>query len=143
MFAGARAGELSLEQAETLDRFGASCGIAFQAIDDVLDLVGDPATTGKLPFADLREGKCSLPVAYALESDPTLLSRVSGAAGGIDASAARDLSRAIAATGAISRAREYAFDQVACAVQELDAFAPSDARDALVSVARAMVEREV
>jgi octaprenyl-diphosphate synthase len=144
MFAGARAGELSLEQAETLDRFGAHCGIAFQAIDDVLDLAGDPATTGKLPFADLREGKCSLPVAYAIEADPSLTARVKAAAAeGADESATKELSRAIAATGALVRAREHAFDHIASAVAALEPFPPSDARTALVSVARAMVEREV
>ncbi len=142
MFAGARAGGLTLEEAETLERFGAHCGIAFQAIDDVLDLAGDPAATGKLPFADLREGKCSLPVAYAIEADPTLIVRVR-AADGTDANATKELSRAIAATGALLRARDYAFDQIASAITELDVFAPSETRSALISVARAMVEREV
>ena len=143
MFAGARAGGLSLEHAETLDRFGGHCGVAFQAIDDVLDLAGDLQTTGKVPFADLREGKCSLPVAYAIEADRTMLTHVRAAAAGIDEASTKDLARAIASTGALARTRDYALDQVERAVAELDVFAPSDARLALVSVARAMVEREV
>jgi len=50
-----------------LDRFGVELGLAYQAVDDLLGIWGDPATTGKPTFSDLRQHKKSLPVAAALE----------------------------------------------------------------------------
>ncbi|GEL17186.1 polyprenyl synthetase family protein [Pseudonocardia asaccharolytica] len=48
-------------------RFGADIGVAFQLRDDLLDVFGDPAVTGKAAGDDLREGKRTLLVALALE----------------------------------------------------------------------------
>lgn len=49
-----------------LSTFGAQLGIAFQLVDDLLGIWGDPATTGKPVFSDLRSRKKTLPVTYAL-----------------------------------------------------------------------------
>lgn len=55
----------------TLDRAGRQLGIAFQILDDVLGIWGDPAVTGKPVLADLRERKKTFPVLLALQgSDP-------------------------------------------------------------------------
>lgn len=54
---------------ETLARFGERFGVAFQLEDDVLDIVGDPAQSGKVPGTDLRAGVPTLPVLYARASD--------------------------------------------------------------------------
>ena len=51
-----------------LDRFGMELGLSFQAVDDLLGIWGDPATTGKPTWSDLRQHKKSLPVAAALAS---------------------------------------------------------------------------
>ncbi|MFJ1969796.1 polyprenyl synthetase family protein [Streptomyces sp. NPDC087903] len=51
-----------------LDRAGRHLGIAFQIVDDVLGIWGDPAVTGKPVHADLREGKKTYPVLAALGS---------------------------------------------------------------------------
>jgi geranylgeranyl diphosphate synthase, type I len=51
-----------------LHRFGIELGLAFQAIDDVLGIWGDPQVTGKPVGSDLRERKKSLPVMLALTS---------------------------------------------------------------------------
>jgi geranylgeranyl diphosphate synthase type I len=53
-------------QVEGLRSFGLELGLAFQAIDDVLGIWGDPAVTGKPAFSDLYQHKKSLPVAAAL-----------------------------------------------------------------------------
>src|SRR5262249_3553994 len=50
--------------------FGAQVGLAFQLVDDVLGIWGDPAVTGKPVFSDLRSRKKSLPVSYALAAAP-------------------------------------------------------------------------
>ena len=51
---------------EALAEFGRHLGIAFQAIDDVLGVWGEPAVTGKPVGNDLRQHKKTLPVALAL-----------------------------------------------------------------------------
>ena len=48
--------------------FGAQLGLAFQLVDDLLGIWGDPESTGKAVGADLRARKKSLPITYALES---------------------------------------------------------------------------
>ncbi len=59
-----------------LARFGRRLGVAFQIADDILDLDGDPALTGKEVGADLREGKLTLPVHYACCLQPELRLRI-------------------------------------------------------------------
>lgn len=54
---------------EGLSLFGAELGIAFQAIDDLLGIWGDPAATGKPAMSDLRERKRSMPVTAAMAAD--------------------------------------------------------------------------
>jgi geranylgeranyl diphosphate synthase, type I len=49
-----------------LRSFGAELGLAFQLVDDLLGIWGDPAVTGKPVLADLRERKKSLPVTWAV-----------------------------------------------------------------------------
>ncbi len=46
--------------------FGQSIGLAFQMIDDVLGIWGDPDMTGKPTAGDVRERKMTLPIIYAL-----------------------------------------------------------------------------
>jgi geranylgeranyl diphosphate synthase, type I len=58
----------SAEQVERLRGFGERLGLAFQFVDDLLGIWGDPAVTGKPVYSDLRNGKKSLPVVAALGS---------------------------------------------------------------------------
>ena len=51
---------------DSLGRYGAHLGAAFQLVDDLLGIWGDPAVTGKPVLSDLRSRKKSLPVTYAL-----------------------------------------------------------------------------
>ena len=57
----------SVAQANALRSVGANAGAAFQIRDDILDLEGDEARTGKRACSDLAEGKVTLPVVHALE----------------------------------------------------------------------------
>jgi geranylgeranyl diphosphate synthase type I len=66
---GARFGGGSAAQVEQLRRFGQHLGLAFQHVDDLLGIWGDPAVTGKPVYSDLRSRKKSLPVVAALTSD--------------------------------------------------------------------------
>src|SRR5262249_10690242 len=59
---------------EALRTFGLQFGLAFQLVDDVLGIWGDPAVTGKPVHSDLRSRKKSFPVTWALDQAPAELS---------------------------------------------------------------------
>lgn len=67
---GARVGAYlagaSPSMVEKMDRYGMNLGIAFQMIDDVLDVVGHKEILGKPTGMDLRDGNPSLPIIFAL-----------------------------------------------------------------------------
>ncbi|MFF9771539.1 polyprenyl synthetase family protein [Streptomyces sp. NPDC014636] len=65
---GAALGGASRDTVGALDRAGRHLGVAFQLVDDVLGIWGDPAVTGKPVGGDLREGKKTFPVLAALGS---------------------------------------------------------------------------
>jgi len=52
---------------EQFGEYGRNLGIAFQIVDDVLDLTAAEEVLGKPVASDLREGKATLPVIHALE----------------------------------------------------------------------------
>ena len=52
---------------EQLGEYGRNLGIAFQIVDDVLDLTATEQVLGKPVASDLREGKATLAVVHALE----------------------------------------------------------------------------
>ena len=52
---------------EALGNYSFKIGLAFQIVDDTLDVTGDPHNTGKAVGTDLIEGKPTLPVIYAME----------------------------------------------------------------------------
>jgi heptaprenyl diphosphate synthase len=58
--------------ADALASFGMELGVAFQIVDDVLDLYGHGLQTGKPAGSDLREGIFTLPVLMTLQRDPSL-----------------------------------------------------------------------
>lgn len=68
---GARFGGGSAGQVDALGRFGDRLGLAFQMVDDMLGIWGDPNVTGKSAHSDLRSRKKSLPVVAALHGGTT------------------------------------------------------------------------
>ncbi|SDL58294.1 geranylgeranyl diphosphate synthase, type I [Glycomyces sambucus] len=84
---GALFGGGTPEQVEALRDFGFRLGLAFQHVDDLLGIWGDPAVTGKAVYSDLRNRKKSLPVTAALGSghaDALELARIYRADGPLD-----------------------------------------------------------
>ena len=59
----------SKEQVDALGMFAYKVGLAFQIVDDTLDVVGDPHSMGKAVGTDLLEGKPTLPVIYAMQDE--------------------------------------------------------------------------
>lgn len=150
MFAGARAGAVGEAGCAALEEYGAKLGMAFQIVDDLLDVVGDPAETGKETLADLREGKMTYPLIVAAERDASF-TRLLGELGaelraGNDGSpeVVRLEARIAAALAApeIARAcQDIARSLAAEAVASLSRAPAGPARSALEAVATATLER--
>jgi octaprenyl-diphosphate synthase len=64
---GAILGGATPEQEENLAQYGRDLGMAFQIVDDVLDLTASESVLGKPVASDLREGKVTMAVIHALE----------------------------------------------------------------------------
>lgn len=64
---GATLAQAAPAQEDALASYGRSVGLAFQIVDDVLDLTATEEVLGKPVASDLREGKTTLPVIHALE----------------------------------------------------------------------------
>lgn len=141
---GALAGGLSEPQCASLERFGYHMGVAFQAIDDVLDLVGEAEQLGKDPLADLREGKLTWPLLAGLERDPDLsvtLRRIANGPSPCPPEEARALVRRLHALGTVEDCRGMAKSHASSAVAHLDSLPPSPARESLAAAAWLAVER--
>ncbi|HET9198918.1 MAG TPA: polyprenyl synthetase family protein [Solirubrobacterales bacterium] len=124
---------------EALREFGAGIGLAFQLLDDVLDVSGPPERTGKARGTDLLDGTVTLPLIEAAKSDPTVRDADLRA---LDAPSAEALCDRIAATGALERVRARAIEMVAeakAALQRADL--PPEQRQLLTLVADGVVQR--
>jgi geranylgeranyl pyrophosphate synthase len=123
---------------EPLGRFGEQIGMAFQILDDVLDITGPPERTGKPRGADVLDGTVTLPMILARESDSELAAidlRRARTAG--DAAA---ICERIARTGATEATRLRALELVSGAKRALPPL-PDRQRAALELVADGVVER--
>jgi geranylgeranyl pyrophosphate synthase len=125
--------------ADGLGAFARRIGLAFQLLDDVLDVSGPVERTGKTRGADLLDGTVTLPLILARERDEQLAAVDLATLDGPEQAA--QLCDRIAATGALGEARARALAFVAEAKAALPAFLP-DGRAALLDlVADAVVER--
>jgi geranylgeranyl pyrophosphate synthase len=125
----------------SLGAFGARIGIAFQILDDVLDVSGPAERTGKHRGTDLLDGTITLPLILARQRDPELQALDLQEAVTTPDEAAAVCDR-IAVTGALGESREEALRYVAeakAALIELDL--PERQRRALELVADGVVER--
>ena len=124
---------------EEMAEFGGAIGLAFQLLDDVLDVSGPPERTGKARGTDLLDGTVTLPFILAAESDPALFEADLRR---LEASDAEALCDRIAATGALEQVRSRALEMVAAAKRrlEVDAF-DSEQRHLLGLVADGVVQR--
>jgi geranylgeranyl pyrophosphate synthase len=129
------------ELAAELGCFGERVGLAFQLLDDVLDVCGPTERTGKPRGADLLDGTVTLPLILARARDPGLRSldlREVAADPAKVAAVCDD----IAATDALSESRRQALAHVELAKEALAAIElPPSSRAALELVADGVVER--
>ncbi|HEX9482855.1 MAG TPA: polyprenyl synthetase family protein, partial [Solirubrobacteraceae bacterium] len=129
----------SRELAAALGAFARRIGLAFQMLDDILDVSGPVERTGKARGTDLLDGTVTLPFILARERDPGLAGVELRALGG--PRQAEALCERIAATGALDEAREQALGVVAGAKASLPEILPGGRSELLELVADAVVER--
>jgi geranylgeranyl diphosphate synthase type I len=128
-----------------LSDYGLPLGEAFQLRDDVLGVYGDPAETGKPAGDDLREGKRTVLVAYALEAaNPAQLETLRRLLGdpALDEDGVTILRDVIAATGAVDRVEQLIDERISRAENALRSPLVADAAgDALRELADAATRR--
>jgi geranylgeranyl pyrophosphate synthase len=107
--------------------------------DDLLDVEGHSAVTGKPRGIDLRDGNPSLPIVLALRHDPELarlFARRQPSPADVEAGL-----RSIRGTGVLAAVSERARGHVAAAVAEIGRLPPSACRTTLEALASDLVDR--
>ncbi|MEY2916091.1 MAG: hypothetical protein RL454_1020 [Actinomycetota bacterium] len=124
--------------------YGEKIGVAFQLIDDVIDLQSDSATSGKTPGTDLLAGVPTLPTLYLGQMAQTdaaaadLVARIAAVTEETLADVVRDLGAHEATNRAYLEAKRWAADAVAALAPLPD----SPAKQAMVAFAEAVVDRQ-
>ena len=127
---------------ERLTKFGRQLGIAFQIVDDLLDLEGEEQTTGKSLGTDLAHRKMTLPLVYLRDQlNKADAARLQGLFEEADASHAAMLLHWLEESGALQYARGIAAEYAEQAIAELAPLQESNAKQALVELARFVVAR--
>ena len=138
-------GKASTAQEEKLAAYGHDLGMAFQIVDDVLDLTASEEVLGKPVASDLREGKATMAVIHALERcTPAERARIEKVLTdrGFNGVAHQDildiLKRYDSVEAALARASEYA----RAAIESLRDFPDSEFKNALLWMPEFVVARQ-
>lgn len=130
----------SNERVERMHECGRRIGIAFQMIDDVLDVEGDPTKIGKRVGTDLVDGNPSLPVVWGLHL-PSV--RQAFLEQDVDAGVIQQALAEIRGAGIPGRVRELAVGHAKAAVEVVDTLPASAFRDAVRALIENLVSRDL
>ena len=133
----------SVEQA--LADYGRHAGLAFQLVDDLLDFTASPEQLGKPVLSDLKEGKVTLPLIFAIENGNSAGRRLVAtvlAEKGFGSVRPEQITDLVRNSGALDRARLLAHAYASKAKACVDALPDSDYRRALLSVPDFILDRE-
>lgn len=137
--------DASPEVEERLRCFGFALGIAFQLVDDLLDLTGERATVGKPVASDLCEGRMTLPwidLAGCGSPAERALVREALAAGKFAGDDLARLRAALEERGCLARTRALAAEHAARAGELMAAFPAGTFRDFLCELPEAILQRD-
>lgn len=142
---GAILGGATPEQEENLAQYGRDLGMAFQIVDDVLDLTASEDVLGKPVASDLREGKVTMAVIHALErctpSERAMIQTVMQERA-FDGVTHGDIVEILERHGSIEAAHERALQYAALARNAICNFPHSDSKRALLWAPEFVVARE-
>lgn len=134
------------DNVDNLSKFGRFTGIAFQLIDDLIGVTGDPKLTGKAVGNDIREGKKTYPILFALEHADTnkreKIMKVFGSKGA-NRDYVEDAVSAISSLNIHEEVRRTAHDNMIKAFESISSYDETNAKNALVSSAKFIVERSL
>jgi heptaprenyl diphosphate synthase len=136
---GALRGGGDARQVAALRAFGQFTGVAFQLVDDLLDLVSSDEAIGKPAGSDMKAGVYTLPVIRTLETSGRLQTLLAGDSSS-DVECAEALEE-VRAGGGLEYALQRAEAFTELAVAELDALPEGPATRALCMTARSIVKR--
>lgn len=125
---------------EAAFEFGRHLGMAFQIVDDCLDLTGDEGSLGKPKLADMAQGIATLPVLLAAQRDPQVdaaVRRRFRGEGDID-----HCLRVVDKTGSVAEALGRADQHCQLGLEELHKLHASPARDALSMALEMVLNRD-
>jgi geranylgeranyl pyrophosphate synthase len=143
-YCGGLVGGLPDDATEALRRYGYDLGMAFQIADDVLDYVASSDEVGKPVGADLRQGTVTLPLMLALEdSDAGPPLREILNKGSLDDGDYARVVQLVRGSPAIAAAERHAHEFATSARRELERFADSEPRRALMRVCDYVVDRRI
>jgi geranylgeranyl diphosphate synthase type I len=129
-----------------LSKFGRFTGIAFQLIDDLIGVTGDPKLTGKAVGNDIREGKKTYPILLALEhADRNKREKIMKVLGfkGANRDYVEDAVYAISSLNIEEEVRRTAHANMIRAFESIKRYDETSAKNALVSLAKFIVERSL
>lgn len=137
----ARPGDLDAVQC--LGNFAFNIGLAFQVIDDLLDVIGDQNNTGKAVGNDLVEGKPTIPVIYGIQ-DPVHGKRIREIFEdpSTDYDGAREAIALIKQTDSIERCYALANHYADLALKDLEPLEDSEYKQALIDFAKFIISRD-
>lgn len=128
------------ERVEAMYRCGREVGMAFQMIDDVLDIEGDPTKIGKRIGTDLVDGNPSLPIVWGLDLPAVRQAFLNEE---VERSVIDEAIAQIRDAGLLDRVRDLAVSHARKAVAVVDTLAPSPYRDAVRTLIENLVSREL
>ncbi len=133
------------KEISALSDYGLHLGLAFQMADDLLDYTSETDVLGKEVGADLREGKMTLPVIYALSKanpeDRIMMEKIIKKSN-FSIDDFKTLISLLGSYGGIEYTKTLAKDHIAKAKKALDMFAPSETKDLLFMLADFTLERK-
>lgn len=139
---GAVLGEAPLPAVGALRRYGRALGLAFQIVDDILDLVGDEALLGKPAGSDLRQGVATLPLIYLRDEIPEVTLRAAFGHDGARDEAIEEIKQVARSGRGIERAYEEARHWAADAAELLQGLPGGPYRDLLRDLTIGLVDRQ-
>lgn len=127
---------------EDLAQYGEKLGMAFQIIDDVLDLTGDPQVVGKTLGKDLEKGKLTLPLIHQLETaSPAKRQQLLDTLRSTDRDRHDRMARYVIESDALAYARRRAEELIQQARNHLSGLPEGSARQMLLAMADAVIHR--
>jgi len=142
---GAVLGNLDDAGEQAMADYGHFAGLAFQLVDDLLDFTASPEKLGKPVLSDLKEGKVTLPLIYAMETEGATAERLVRTVleeKGFESVRPEEITALVQESGALDRTRAAALDFAARAKACLNGNATSDFGRALQMVPDFILDRD-